>query len=69
MVIKRNGSKDLSLVIEDNGPGVDLETIKFGMGSAVIDSWVSILKGRKEINSSPGSGYKLEVIFPRTSVN
>ena len=69
VVIKRNGSKDLSLVIEDNGPGVDLETIKFGMGSAVIDSWVSILKGRKEINSSPGNGYKLEVIFPRTSVN
>jgi signal transduction histidine kinase len=69
VVIKRNGSKDLSLVIEDNGPGVDLETIKFGMGSAVIDSWVSILKGRREINSSPGNGYRLEVIFPRTSVN
>jgi signal transduction histidine kinase len=63
VVIKRNGSKDLSLVIEDNGPGADLETIKFGMGSAVIDSWVSILKGRKEIISSQGNGYKIEVNF------
>jgi hypothetical protein len=42
---------------------VDLETNNFGMGYAVIDSWVSILKGRREIHSSPGNGYKLEVNF------
>ena len=63
------GTKDITLIVSDNGPGVGLEERKFGVGSAVIDSWVSILKGRKEINSSPGNGYKLEVIFPRTSVN
>jgi signal transduction histidine kinase len=63
------GTKDITLIVSDNGPGIGLEERKFGVGSAVIDSWVSILKGRKEINSSPGNGYKLEVIFPRTSVN
>jgi signal transduction histidine kinase len=69
VVIKRSGSEEICLLIDDNGPGVDLETIKFGVGSAVIDSWVSILKGRKVIDSSPGNGYKLEIIFPRTSIN
>jgi signal transduction histidine kinase len=62
-------AKDITLSVIDNGPGVGLEETKFGVGSAVIDSWVSILKGRKEIISSPGNGYKLEVVFPRTSVN
>jgi signal transduction histidine kinase len=69
VTIAHTGTKDITLIVSDNGPGVGLEETKFGVGSAVIDSWVSILKGRKEINSSPGNGYKLEVIFPRTSVN
>jgi signal transduction histidine kinase len=63
------GTKDIALTVSDNGPGIGLEETKFGVGSAVIDSWVSILKGRKEITSSPKNGYKLEVIFPRASVN
>lgn len=67
--LANSGTKEIILVIDDNGPGVELETINFGVGSAVIDSWVSILKGRKEIISSPGNGYKLTVVFPRTSVN
>jgi signal transduction histidine kinase len=69
VTVAKLGTKDITLIVSDNGPGVGLEETKFGVGSAVIDSWVSILKGRKEINSSPGNGYKLEVIFPRTSVN
>jgi signal transduction histidine kinase len=64
VAVKSIGAKELSLMVEDNGPGVDLDTIKFGVGSAVIDSWVSILKGRKEITTSLGNGYKLEVTFP-----
>ena len=63
------GTKDITLTVSDNGPGIGLEETKFGVGSAVIDSWVSILKGRKEITSSPKNGYKLEIIFPRTSIN
>jgi hypothetical protein len=69
VTIAHTGTKDITLIVSDNGPGVGLEERKFGVGSAVIDSWVSILKGRKEINSSPGNGYKLEVTFPRTPVN
>jgi signal transduction histidine kinase len=69
VTIEHTGTKDITLIVSDNGPGVGLEETKFGVGSAVIDSWVSILKGRKEIISSPGNGYKLEVVFPRTSVN
>jgi signal transduction histidine kinase len=64
VTLTNSGTKEIILVIDDNGPGVDLKTINFGVGSAVIDSWVSILKGRKEIISSPGNGYKLEVTFP-----
>jgi signal transduction histidine kinase len=69
VTVANTGAKDITLTVIDNGPGVGLEETKFGVGSAVIDSWVSILKGRKEIISSPGNGYKLEVVFPRTSVN
>jgi signal transduction histidine kinase len=69
VTIAHTGTKDITLIVSDNGPGVGLEETKFGVGSAVIDSWVSILKGRKEIISSPKNGYKLEVIFPRISVN
>ena len=64
VVIKHSGEKQIILKIEDNGPGVDLNTVKFGVGSAVIDSWVSILKGQKELTTSLGNGYKLKVTFP-----
>lgn len=52
------------LCITDDGPGVNLEMIKPGVGSIVIDSWVAILKGNKEISTSPENGYILKVIFP-----
>lgn len=67
--IEHKNEKEISLVISDNGPGVKPESIKFGVGSAVIDSWVSILNGRREVTTSPGNGYKLEVIFSGTSVD
>lgn len=69
VTVANTGTKDITLTVNDNGPGIGFEETKFGVGSAVIDSWVSILKGRKEIISSPGNGYKLEVVFSRTSVN
>lgn len=51
------------LVISDDGIGVDLAKILPGMGSVIVDTWVSVLKGKKHIQSSPGQGYKLEVKF------
>jgi signal transduction histidine kinase len=53
------------IVISDNGPGVNIEEVAPGVGSAIIDSWVGILGGKRSIDSSPGYGYRLEVTFPR----
>ena len=69
MEIEHKNEKEISLVISDSGPGAKPGSIKFGVGSAVIDSWASILNGRREVTTSPGNGYKLEVIFSGTSVD
>lgn len=52
------------IVVADDGPGASLETISAGVGTAIIDSWVGILKGEREIDSAPGHGYRLQVRFP-----
>jgi signal transduction histidine kinase len=53
------------IIVSDNGPGTNLEEVSPGVGSAIIDSWVGILHGRRGIDTSPGYGYRLEVEFPR----
>lgn len=57
-------AEGIDLVVEDDGPGVDPTAAGQGVGTAVIDSWVSILKGTKSVESSPGNGYKLRVLAP-----
>jgi signal transduction histidine kinase len=52
------------VLISDDGPGTDLEFVDSGVGTAVIDSWVGILNGKKTIDTVPGHGYRLQVIFP-----
>ena len=47
--------------VTDNGPGSDSQAE--GFGTSIIDTWVSILKGEKEIISKPGEGYTLHVRF------
>ena len=47
--------------IADDGPGAELNKIKPGVGSAIIDSWVEILNGTKSIKTAPGLGYQLVV--------
>ncbi len=54
-----------SLVIADDGVGTSLESITAGVGSAIIDSWVSILKGVKEIDTMPGHGFRIQITFPQ----
>ena len=54
-----------TLVIADDGVGTSLESITAGVGSAIIDSWVSILKGVKEINTMPGHGFRIQITFPQ----
>lgn len=53
------------IVISDDGPGTIIEEVSPGVGSAIIDSWVGILGGRRSIDTSPGQGYRLEVEFPQ----
>jgi signal transduction histidine kinase len=52
------------LIVSDDGPGVRIEGVSAGVGTAIIDSWVGILNGNKEIDSAPGHGYQLRVTFP-----
>jgi signal transduction histidine kinase len=62
--ITTNSSRMVSLLISDDGPGTNLSEASPGVGTAVIDSWVSILKGSRKMISRPGAGYTLEVEFP-----
>jgi signal transduction histidine kinase len=64
VLVKINVNLDsrISIEITDDGPGTDSSHI--GVGTAIIDSWVAILGGRKEIITSPGNGYKLVVQLP-----
>jgi signal transduction histidine kinase len=52
------------LAVSDDGPGVTTKPVKAGVGTAVIDSWVSALKAKKAIDSVPGHGYQLKVEIP-----
>lgn len=63
--IKLDRNDEVRLTIEDSGPGVDLNEARSGVGSSIIDSWVSILKGKKELVSSPDMGYSLTITFAK----
>ena len=47
--------------VSDDGPGASSAIENSGVGTAVIDSWVSILNGVKNIESVPGHGYLIAV--------
>jgi signal transduction histidine kinase len=51
------------IIVSDDGPGALVEQITSGLGTSIIDSWVGILNGSKEIDSAPGHGYQLHVTF------
>jgi len=53
------------LIVSDDGPGISVDDITAGVGTAIIDSWVGILDGSKEIISALGHGYQLRVTFPK----
>lgn len=54
---------ELTVEIIDNGPGS--KAIGSGKGSVIIDAWLSILGGSKEIETKPGSGFTLRVYLPQ----
>jgi signal transduction histidine kinase len=51
------------LEISDDGGGAIPGLSSSGVGTAVIDSWLSILKGVKTIETAAGHGYRLTVGF------
>ena len=55
----------IKIIVSDNGPGTTIEEVSPGVGSAIIDSWVGILGGKRRIDTAPGYGYRLEVEFSR----
>lgn len=57
------GATEIS--IADDGPGSDLTKIQSGVGSAIMDSWVGIVEGKKSIDSVLGHGFRVQVTFSR----
>jgi len=62
--LKTNESGTSELTVSDNGPGINLADVTAGTGTAIIDSWVGILEGKKTVDTVPGHGYRLVVNFP-----
>jgi len=62
--LKTNESGVSELSVSDNGPGINLADVTSGTGTAIIDSWVGILNGKKTDDTVPGHGYRLVVNFP-----
>ena len=60
--VRKSQTDELVIRISDDGPGS--ESASSGKGTQIIDAWVAILGGSKEIESSPGKGYTLRVTLP-----
>jgi signal transduction histidine kinase len=63
--VKTSSAGITELIVSDDGPGTLNEASDPGVGTAIINSWVGILNGKKAINTSPGHGYLLMVVFPK----
>ena len=63
--VTTNAEGVTDIIVSDDGPGVTVEAATAGVGTTIIDSWVGILNGSKEIDSAPGHGYRLQVTFPK----
>ena len=61
--VKADHGRLAEIIIADDGPGVATEKSSPGVGTTIIDSWVSILSGVKEVDSAPGHGYRLQIKF------
>jgi signal transduction histidine kinase len=61
VIIDKFADSKIAVEISDDGPGSS--DSHRGVGTSIIDSWVGILGGTKEIITSPGNGYQLKVQF------
>lgn len=63
--VTTNLSGQTEVLVSDDGPGALQGFADTGVGTAVIDSWVGILNGKKTIDTVPEHGYRLHVEFPK----
>jgi signal transduction histidine kinase len=56
--------QNIRLLVKDDGKGFDMESKKNGVGLRNIISRADLFGGKSLIQSSPGNGCELEVIFP-----
>ena len=63
--VTTNPSGQTEVLVSDDGPGTLQGFADTGVGTAVIDSWVGILNGKKTIDTVPEHGYRLHVEFPK----
>jgi len=64
VTVTTHQSSKTQISVSDDGPGTDLNLANTGLGTAIIDSWVGILNGKKTVDTVPGHGYRLVVNFP-----
>jgi signal transduction histidine kinase len=62
--LAQSGKKSVEVKVVDDGPGAELSESVAGVGTAVIDSWVSILGGTKVVKTASSNGYELTVLLP-----
>jgi nitrate/nitrite-specific signal transduction histidine kinase len=65
IAISVSSAGTVEVSISDDGPGAEIGQLKPGVGSAIIDSWVGILDGKKIIDTALGRGYRVQVSFSR----
>ena len=64
--LAESNANEICVEIIDNGPGGPSGSVHgSGKGTVIIDAWLSILGGRKEIDSRLGNGFTLRVLLPK----
>ena len=62
--LAESSANEICVEVVDNGRGGSVNSS--GKGTVIIDAWLLILGGRKEVESRLGNGFTLRVFFPKT---